>query len=235
MAADPVVLSNLIKTKVDAKMQAIAGHSPLAQSNPAYFVELCTAIGTGIANGSATILFTTSDVGITGTPSVAGTGTGVGIIVDDVFFKENLYTTMRNFIISDFGSTLHQIYPPSSGNSGKYLLALTEGISESVSEHYATVYTLNSSHPTVYSGTGTISEGNFSGLSSSSIKSLIQAASSNLLGIFWPRIAEAIAQCYVDAIHNHSTGQVTIVGVCIPSISQICGVPGSGSGSGIAS
>lgn len=240
MPAIASTLSNLVKTNVDSKFSSVSGVSPLAQSNPSYFIEMCTAIGTGIANGTTVINFTTSDTGLGGTPPVPGNGTGVGIIVDDAYFTQKLYTELRNSSISSFGSTTHDPYPPGPNNiSGKYLKALCEGISISVKTHFQTAWTLTSAHPLVYSGVGNISNGSFSGLTATNIEQLILAAGPSLQGVFWPKVAKKVAEVYVDTIHNHSTATVTIIGVCVPLVPpagfQICGVPAVGAGTGVAS
>jgi hypothetical protein len=234
MPAVGPALAALVQTKMDTYMSAVSGHSPLAQSNPSYFIAMCTAIGTGIATGSPVISFTTSDSGVTSAPPIPGAGTGVGIVVDDAFFKEQIYTNLRNNVIAQFGSTSHDAYPPGSGNSGEFVAAMAQAIAEAVKEHYQTAWTLTSSHPTIYAGSGTIGEGSFSGLVPAAVASAIQSAAPTLAGPFWPQTCQAIAQAYVDTIHTKSTGTVSIIGVCVPSPSQVCGLPGSGSGSGVA-
>jgi hypothetical protein len=227
---------------MDTYLNDASGRSPLAQDDPSYFIAMCTAIGTGIATGSPTISFTTSDSGFKGgppplavPPSIPGTGSGVGITVDDSFFKEKIYTVLRNNIISEFGETSHDPYPPSGSNSGKFLLAIAKAVSESVKEHFLTAWTLTSSHPMIYSGTGTIGNGNFSGLVPNAVSSAMQSAAPTLQGPFWPKVCQGIAQAYVDTIHTKSTGTVTIIGVCVPNASLVCNIPGTGSGSGAAS
>lgn len=235
MPAIPSVLSALIQSKVDSKMAAIRGIHPLQQRNPTYYLEMCTAIGTGIITGGPTIQFTTEDTGQQGSPSVTGTGNGTGIVVDSDFFTQDLYIRARSYIIEDFGKTTHDAYPPRIGNSGQFLLALCAGISESVKEHYATAWILTSTHPQIYLGTGVINNGHFSGLIATTIKSDIVNGASNFVGRYWPRLAQAISESYVATIQQHSTGTVTITGVCIPSDNQACGIGGTGTGTGVAS
>lgn len=234
----PVIISNLsgaIQTEVDSDMASIAGVHPLAQRNPSYFIEMCTAIATGIVNGGPTITFTTSDTGTEGSPPVEGSGSGTGIIVDSSFFTQDLYSRARGYVIADFGNTTHQPYPPQAGNSGQYLLALCQGIGEAIAEIFAEEWVLTSQHPNIYVGTGIINNGDFSGLSALSIASAMVGAAPNFIGKFWPRLAQAISESYVLVITEHSTGHVTITGECIPSDNQACGISGTGSGSGIAS
>lgn len=238
MAASGATLTSLIQTKLNSKMQAIAGFAPLSQSNPTYFIQMCTAIGTGIGSNSTSLSFTTDDTGVKGQPLISGSGTGTGIIVDQAYFKEDLYTKIRQKVLDTFGHTSHQVFPPTGTNSGRYLLAIAEAISESVTEHYATAWSLSSSHSTVYAGVGAVNEGNISGLSSGAVGGSIISNAPMLVGPFWPVMAQEIAKSYVDAIHNHSTATITIVGICVPSPPpnvQLCGLPASGTGSGSAS
>jgi len=228
------VLSALIETNVDTYMAAVRGVHPLNQRNPAYFVALCTAIGTGIALGSPLITFTTADTGLSGIPPVPGVGAGVGIVIDDAYFREQIYTNARTAILSRFGKTRHDAYPPSQGNSGEFLDALAHGVATSVKTHFATAWILASGHPQVYAGAGVINDGNFGGLSSSLVKSSIIASGPTLLGIYFPDLAGAIADAYVSTIETKSTGSVTITGACVPSMAQVCGIPTTGSGAGTA-
>lgn len=234
MPAIPAILFNLIQTKVAQKIEAISGHSPLAQANPAYFIKMCLALGKGIAEGTPTITFTTVDAGASGVPPLPGVGVGTGIVVDAAFMSEQIYTKVREYVIEDFGKTAHEVWPPSEGNSGHYLKAFTDGISEAVKEHYSTAWTLSSAHPIVYAGTGTVTEGSFSGIIPEAVKSKISEAAPDFTGPFWVRFAQAVAEGYVNGIHNKSTGTVVISGICIPGPSQVCGLPLGGSGTGVA-
>jgi hypothetical protein len=235
MPPNGLTLGGIIQTNVNANMGAISGHFPLSQSNPSYFIELCNSIGQGIISGGPSINFTTNDTGLQGSPLVQGTGTGIGIIVDASFIKPNLYTRIRNYVIADFGRTQHSVFPPPVGNSGQYLEALCNGIADSIASYYTTAWSLNSTHPQIYSGTGLIVDGNFSGIFATTIQGSIQSFATNLVGPFWPRLAQAISEIYVEAIENHSTGTVTITGSCNPSITQICGINATGNGTGVAS
>src|ERR1700676_2538309 len=120
MAVSAQALSQLIISKINQKMTAIDNRGPLAQEDPSYFNEFCTAIGTGIISGSTVIDYVTVDTGLAGAPSIPGVGLGEGIIVDSEFFTEQIYTNCRNQIISMFGSTLHDPYIPGAKNSGQY-------------------------------------------------------------------------------------------------------------------
>lgn len=234
MAVSPAALAALVQTNVDVRMASIRGFHPLSQRNPSYFIEFCQAIGLGILQGAPSVTFTTSDSGFMGIPPIPGVGTGVGIVTDPTFFIEDLYTRIRNYVIQDFGRTLHEPYPPSVGGSGKYLLALCEGIDDSFKSYYPTAWTLVSAHPMIYAGVGSVNNGHFSGLSAPAIQADIIANAPRLLGRFWPRIAQAVSESYVELIEQHSTGTVTIVGMCVPSPSQVCSIPSVGVGTGIA-
>lgn len=235
MPVIPAALSALIEIDIDSEMaKAYNGVHPLAQKDPSYFIAMCTAIGTGIALGGPVISFTTSDSGVMGAPPVPGVGTGVGIVVDSDFFIKDLYTRIRGYIIADFGKTSHDAYPPGAKNSGQYLLAMCTGIGKAIKTNFATAWILTSAHPLIYIGSGTISNGNFFGITAPAIKSAIVAAGPLMKGPFWPRTAQAISESYVEMITQHSTGSVTIVGICVPSLVQVCGIGSSGVGTGAA-
>lgn len=234
MAASGSVLASLIQSDVDSRMAAIRGHHPLLQKNPSYFIEFCHAIGIGIIQGGPVIDFHTTDTGNGGEPLVVGTGAGIGIVIDYSFFVQDLYTRIRNYVIQDFGRTLHDPYVPRPGNSGQYLLALCEGIADALSSYYPTAWTLVSTHPQIYMGTGIINDGQFFGLSAPAIQADILAAAPRFIGRFWPRLAQAISESYVLLIEQHSTGMVTITGTCNASIDQICNISSTGIGTGTA-
>ena len=193
MAVSALALAALVKSDVNSRMQNVRGFAPLNQRNPSYYIEFANAIGMGIISGASTIDFTTTDTGNKGDPLVPGTGAGVGIITDPTFFVEDLYTRVRNYVIQDFGRTLHEPYPPSRGNSGEYLLALCEGINDAILSYYPTSWTLMSAHPEIYMGTGIVNNGQFSGLSASAIQAAIISGAPNFIGRFWPRLAQAIS------------------------------------------
>lgn len=234
MSVSGSALASLVRSNVDARMSLIQGRHPLQQKNPSHYITFSQAIGAGLINGGPTISFTTTDTGSSGMPSVVGSGHGVGITTNPTFFVQDLYTRTRNYVIQDFGQTLHDPYPPSPGNSGQFLLALCEGINDSFLSYFPISWTLTSTHPTIYAGTGNIVNGHFSGLSASSIQSSIVSGAPNFVGKFWPRLAQAISESYVALIEQHSTGTVTITGICTPSDDQVCGISSSGTGSGTA-
>ena len=241
MAADKDALKTLLLANIDSEFASISVpgvtyNGPLAQPNPAYYQKFCEAIATGIAE-QKTITATTTDDGLTGTPAVAGTGVGIGILVNALDFEERIYTHIRNFVIADYGQTSHPIY--SAATSDNFLKQLAKAVAESVQEHFETVWTYATNHPDVYSGEGIIEEGNFSGLVEATIKAAMQAAGGGLLnGSFWPRFCEAMSKAYVETIHLKAKDfdKIIISGTCTPTPipPQVCGVPGTGSGSGTA-
>src|ERR1035437_3070407 len=197
MPASGSILANLIQTNVDYRMSLVREHHPLQQRNPSYYIEFCQAIGNGIIQGGPIIDFHSTDTGNGGNPYVQGTGHGIGIATDTSWFVQDLYTRFRNYIIEDFGRTLHDPFPPRPGKSGQYLLALCEGINDSFLQYYPTAWTLLSTHPQIYQGIGLITDGQFLGLSESTIQSDIIAGAPRFVGRYWPTLARAIAESYV--------------------------------------
>lgn len=237
MPVSPSAFAAIVKADVDSRFATVLGRGihPLAQHNPSYYILFANAVGTGIISAGPTIAFVTNDTGQQGSPLVEGIGTGVGIITDPTFFVQDLYTRIRNYVIADFGHTLHDPYPPGPSNySGQYLLALCNGINDAFLSYYPTAWTLNSVHPQIYMGTGLIIDGQFSGLSATAIAAAIVAAAPSFVGRFWPRFAQAVSESYVLLIEQHSTGTVTITGSCSPGLTQVCGIGGTGNGTGAA-
>ena len=114
------------------------------------------------------------------------------------------------------------------------MLALCEGINDALVSYYPTAWTLISTHPDIYMGTGNVVDGSFSGLMATSIQNAIIAGAPNFVGAFWPKLAQAISESYVALIELHSTGTVTITGTCIPSLAQVCEIGSTGTGTGTA-
>lgn len=255
MAVNGEVLAALIMSKMDTKFKTVRDYSgPLAQRNPAFFIEFCQAIGKGIVQGDPIINFVTVDVGVSGNPLVVGTGVGLGVIVDTDMFTKFLYEEVRNQSIATYGDTKHPAWcdgwrmkddpvPPPAGhcsleanpyNPYNFLTAMCEAISESVSEHYAQFRVLQSTHPQIYAGTGTIEKGGFVGVNPMAVASSIQSLGPSMKGSFWPILCTAIGVAYSRAIMEESTGEVAITGVCVPSQSSTCGISSTGIGSGTA-
>jgi hypothetical protein len=253
MAVNSTLLSLLLKTKTDSNYKRVMQYNgPLAQSNPNYFIQFCDAIAKGVILGSPNIQFITKDTGFTGAPLKAGSGLGLGIKIDKNWFTRNLYSSIRERVIAHYGSTAHPEWcedwdiqgnvPEDHCSLGthqynpyNFFTATCESISESISEHYEQFMVLTSSHPSIYSGAGKIEKGAFTGISAISVKDSIVANSALLKGDFWPIMVEEIAKVYTEAIMFHSTGEVMITGICIPTQSQLCSIIGFGVGSGLAS
>lgn len=123
---------------------------------------------------------------------------------------------------------------PNQYNKYNFLTALSEGIAESIAEHYEEMRDLDSTHPMVYMGIGLINEGMFSGVVESNVKDMIIQEGNLMKGSFWEKLAEVVARVYTQVIHTKSTGEVEITGTCISSNSQVCGLPMIGTGNGAA-
>lgn len=229
----PAALGSLITQNVAANFTALSGTNPLNQKTPAYFTEFCTAFAKGLATGIPTISFDTLDTGFKGVPAKPGVGTGTGIIVDLDDMDRTIYTEVRNQVIATYGETTHHPYPPNSTNSGTYLRALSKGIAASLKTHFATAWTLASTHPQIYAGSGSLL-GKIKNISASNIQAATLAQSPSLKGAFWPKMALAVATGIKTSLETKATGTVTIVGICAPSAKQLCAIPGTGLGSGIA-
>ena len=229
----PVVLTELLKAEIDAAVTEFAASGPLSQTDPSHFIILCTAVAAGLAEGTPTILFTTDDTGLSGVPPVPGAGVGVGVVVDDVDMASRVYTKVRTHA-AIFGETTHSPWPPPAGDSGKYLEAFCLGFGRAIKSHFATTWALVGTHPTIYSGTGVIPAGNFAGVVAANNWAKILQAGAAILGPGWPFLALAISEGFTEGILELATGAVTITGACVPSISQVCAVPSTGAGSGVA-
>lgn len=229
------VLGSLVQQRVDARMRQQYDYAgPLASKGASYFITMCNAIGIGIAKGIPTVLFTTVDSGVEGTPFVPGVGAGVGIVMDFEYMSEHLYTKIKQKVQAVYHRTLAEDWPVPPKGRGRFTEALARGVSEAVKEHFAKVWILTSAHPMIYAGVGLINAGMFTGVQAQAIKGAILAAAPILNRGAWPLICEAIAEATAETIMLRATGKVTITGTCVPSISQVCGIPSTGAGSGVA-
>ncbi len=229
----PSALGPLITQNVAANFTGLSGTNPLTQKSPAYFTEFCTSIAKGLATGIPTITFDTLDTGFRGVPAKPGIGTGSGIIVDLDDMDRAIYTEVRNQVIASYGETTHHVYPPGGTNSGVYLRAFSKGVAAALKTHFATAWTLASTHPQIYAGTGSLL-GKIKNISATSIQAAILSQSPSLKGAFWPKMALAVGTGIKTSLETKATGTVTITGICAPSAKQLCAIPGSGLGSGIA-
>lgn len=243
MPAIPTVLGQLCTAKMHneiLRMYRVKNpeddtyQGPLYQKDNSFFKAFAEAVGQGIALGTPTINFKTIDGGLMGAPPLPASGIGKGIIFDAKFFEKTAYTYIREAIISNLGKTMHDPYPASEENSGAFLQGVCKAIGEAIHEHYKKVWILNSNHTTIYLGKGEIKRRMFSGIQEDLVTAQILAKSPMMTGSFWPIMVKQIAKAYKLTIETKSYGEVAIIGVCIPSPAQICGLPGIGIGSGTA-
>lgn len=239
MAVVKSVLQALLETNIDSEMGSIAVpnvtyNGPLSQNNPAYFINMCKAIAEGIASG-LTIDCVTKDEGTGGEPDVGGAGTSIGIDVDAEYLEEQIYTLLRAYTIADYGASSHPPYP--SAGPSNFLKKLSKGIAISIEEHFEICWNYITTHPNVYEGIGEVEKGNYSGLVESAIRGVMISAGTMMGGSGWPRLCQAISTAYVDTIHNQSVSleDIIITGACAPGLTQVCGIPKSGAGTGILS
>lgn len=219
-------LGLLIKTKMIKNISELSGRSPESQPDPKYFINFCIGLGNGIATGTKSIIFTTTDSGLANPLGGAGIGIGKGIKFDSEYMVKTAYERLRTEVINMFGETSHMPYPPSKENSGIYLVATLKAIAESIKEVYESDLILTSTHFPVILGSGTVKKGNFSGLIPAAIKGGIISSTGALKGSFWPKFIDIITESYIDTVHNQSTAFVVISGAGIS--------PSSGFGSGVA-
>lgn len=217
-------LGGLIRTKMIQNISALSGKSPSEQPNPSYFNSFCIGLGNGIAKETKNILYRTTDKGLVNPLGGSGAGTGIGIKFDSEYMTKTAYEKIRAEVIRMFGETTHAPYPPPKNNSGEYLIAILNAISDSIKEVYATDLILTSVHNPVCIGIGMVNEGGFNGLIAQNIKMSIISVIPAFNGQFWPNFADILASSYVDTVHNHSTAKVKIAGAG--------GVPGVGTGFG---
>jgi hypothetical protein len=234
----PAVLGQLIQQKVDANVRASANvqgyDGPLSQQNPTYFIQMCQAIATGMAQGTPVITFTSTDSGLMGAPPIPGVGSGLGIVVDVQQTSQLMYTQVREAGLELFGKTENDPWPPAPDNSGRFLKALTDGIAQAMQEHFATCWILASVDPTIYAGSGFVNPGQFSGVVPSQVASAILQATPQLATPGWTQFVTALSTAYAESIMQLDTASLTIIGACVPSLTQVCGIPSVGVGTGSA-
>jgi hypothetical protein len=245
MAVQPSVLTQLFTTKAhtyilaadNARVPGRANYNgPLAQPNPQYFMKYAQGVATGIAIGTPSVNFITADTGVMGAPPIPGAGAGIGIIVDALYFEKTCYSLIQQALQAKYnGTSVIEPYASLTPTSnGVYLKAICQALGEAIKEHYATCWTLTSVHPLIYIGTGLIVDGAFSGIQQNLVSSSIMGQLSGFNGDFLQTMIDQIALAYKMTIEKMSTGQVAIVGVCVPSPGQICGIGSVGAGTGVA-
>lgn len=219
-------LGLLIKENMIKNISELSGKSPAEQPNPQYFINFCVGLGNGIATGTKSIVFTTVDSGLANPLAGPGIGTGKGIQFNSDYMVKTAYERLRSEVINMFGKTNHAPYPPPSGNSGEYLVAILKAISDSIKDVYEKDLILTSTHFPVVTGSGVVKEGNFSGILPGIIKNSIISSTGSFRGSFWPKFIDIITESYIDTVHNHSTAKVIIAGAGVS--------PSTGFGSGVA-
>lgn len=233
----PAELLQLIKSNLQANLSAVTGVDPMSQQDPSYFLELCAALAGGITEGIPTLQFTTKDSGYAGGAppglpnQIPGAGTGSGFQVATAYLDKLMYTYVLNYI-KQLGESSHSAWPPAADNSGRGLQAITRGIAEAVGQHFSSCWTLTSVHPDVYAGTGLVDK--LVGLQPDFIASKIIEKAPRMQGPLWPLMARALALGLAEGLQEKTEGTVTIVGVCVPSPTVVCGIPNTGSGTGTA-
>ena len=208
------LLGTMITSKIRENIKAkFDGHDPMNQKNPAYFIQFGLGIAMGFMDSTKSIAFTTEDKGLPVNISNPGPGIGVGtgINTNAEYMSEQMYTNIRNKV-KQMADTMHDPWPPTPGNSGEALRAITDAIADSVHEHYSKALILSSTHLTLFTGKGQIMKGKFSGLIPQAVSAAILDNTKGFQGSMWPMITLAIAEAYVDTIHKESTGQVEISG-----------------------
>lgn len=232
----PQALIAMITKNVAENLKKVSGHSPLESKSPVYFMQMCKAIGTGIAGGTKVLNFETKDQGFKGDPPIPGAGTGMGIEIDESFMSEKIYTNIRKSILKKYKQTSHAPWPPPNDNSGAFLKAFSDGIAKAVKDHYKIAWVLTSVHPNVYSGSGKASK--FKGVMAPAVKGLIVANKGMLKGEFFPHFAQGVAEGYQEAVEKTAKANITITGICIiitpPAGYQLCNIPANGKGNGAA-
>lgn len=241
MPANSAVLSSLIQANLSTGFQSISGTNPLSQPDPSKFIAFCVALGTGIAQGIPSLRVKTTDTGFSGGPPpgkpnvIPGAGTGKGLSTDAGDMTSRIYQECYRLIKARIPDTKVDAWPPPPGNTGEYLKAISKGVADAVKTHYASCWAIVTMHPDIYAGVGVIGPGDVSGADPGAVKSAMVAADPDT-GTAYPDICEGVAKGVCASIAAKATGNVTVVGVCVPSASPpfLCGIPNTGSGSGTA-
>lgn len=191
-------LSDLMKGHVDQNIKSIDGPGPLGQSDPSYFEQMMEAIGKGTVEGTSGILtfVATNPPPPVPTPPYSAQG----LIFDAAYFEKTLYNKLRTLSLSISGSTLHDPYPPSKGNSGEFLKAMCAGLATALKVHFLNAPELVS--PQTSPSSSKIDKGQFSGLIPAVISQNIISKASNLNGVFFPQFSLAYASVYTITVHT---------------------------------
>jgi hypothetical protein len=232
MAVIEATLVNLFRAKLVSKWQAEGGNPTSALTNN-FFTVFCNAIAGGITESINQTTFITEDFGLAGDPFVDGEGTGLGLFVDINPSVERFYNRIRERSIdlaSVFGRTTgHPPWPPPPNN---FMYLLCVALVEAIEERFKIDLALESIHPEIYEGTGTIIE--FTNIDVPTIEGYIESRNTLLFGQGWAFIRQGIAQGFYETLQDFTTGTVIIEGECDASVNQICDIiDQTGNGTGI--
>jgi hypothetical protein len=176
-------------------------------------LDFCDGTGNGSANTLIGKGFSTVD---TGTTPGNGSGSGVGLTIDDVALKGNLYSAL----VAAFPNN-----PPAEFDNR---LDFCEAIAKATKSIAASI-TLTSNHTPVFLGTGNINGGSI--IIGATLMKLAIYAGTSFTGENWLDLAGVIGDTITDYFEQSATGSVTITG----SPTSPTTVPGSGAGSGTMS
>ena len=230
MAIDAVAFEAKVKELYTQKIMALANQNPFAQKNPSYVNEFIHAISNTLAMDCLQITAITADVGVGGAPVVIGAGVGQMTVVNEPLLG-HIYRKVREAVLREFGSTAHQEWPPTEG-SGIYLRAILESFTQVTTDFYNKHLKIISVHPLVYTGAYKIVGGGFIAPQPNILVSDIMGKAPSLKGRFWPVFVKAFVDGYVEYIQTELTGTGTIIGLCVISPHQVCGLPMAGAGTG---
>ena len=223
-------LTSLIQNNIDSNMRTI-GQSPLSMKDPSFYKAMCEAFGSGLTQSTPVIQVQTLDIGSMGAPPVPGFGSGIGIEIDTDVLAKSTY----EYAVKDIINTGHSLsYPVPNSDTGAFLAAISKGLADAIGNHFLSCWTIVTSHPIVYSGSGKILPGMMSGVQQDLVKQCIMNIAPQMKGDFWPRLINAFSKAYVEAIHLKAKGKVNINGICIPAPGVLCGLPSTGAGQGTA-
>lgn len=235
MVASAELFELKAKDIYQSKMLDLVNFNPFSQKNPIYINQLFKAISTATFTSIKATMVTTADTGFGSSPPIPGVGIGK-LIADEFDMHSRIYTLIRESVRVNLGiESLHDVYPPSQGNSGEMLQALIQSFTLVAKETYDHSI-INSIHPLVYSGNGQIDTGNGVGivlpLQPNIMINQILGMTPLLIGKFWPKFVEAYSFGFFQNVVQKTKGNVAITGVCVPNIALVCNLPMIGVGTG---
>jgi hypothetical protein len=231
MAIDAVAFEEKVKELYTANIVGLSGHNPFAQKNTSYLREFIHSIANTLAVDCLQITAITTDTGLGGFPIIPGAGPAGKMSVVNEPLLGHIYRKVREAVIREFGRTAHEEWPPTQG-SGLYLKAIIDCFTQTTTEFYNKQLIITSIHPLVYLGAYKITAGGFKAPQPNIMVSDIMGKAPSLKGRFWPIFVKAFVDGYVEYVQTELTGAGTIVGICVPSLAQVCGTPMVGAGTG---